>query len=236
VVLRSVQAYWTWLAPAAVTVLVFLSRRRALVAAWLVFVAAAAPVLGLVPFDFQAVSTVADHYVYLSMLGAALAVAWLVAHAGRRVIVARVAAVAVIIVLGVLSVLQAGHWRDSRGVWSRAMEVNPRSELAYGNLGVLELESGNVAGALPLLERAAQLNPNDPFAPMSLSRAQLAAGDAAGAADSALDMVDAFRRRSDFDPTLAAEWLEAVATAAARQGDAATAEKLRAEARRLRQH
>ncbi len=41
-----------------------------------VFVAGLLPVLGLVPFAFQAYSTVADRYVYIAMLGPALALAW----------------------------------------------------------------------------------------------------------------------------------------------------------------
>src|SRR5262249_41003684 len=42
--------------------------------------AAVAPVLGFVPFDFQRYSTVADHYLYLAMIGPALLFAWVLAR------------------------------------------------------------------------------------------------------------------------------------------------------------
>src|SRR6202012_806581 len=69
VVIRSHIYYLTWLAPAAVAALLWAFRRRAqvLVAASLVFLAGVAPVLGLVRFDSQDYSTVADHYLYLPM-------------------------------------------------------------------------------------------------------------------------------------------------------------------------
>ena len=46
----------------------------------LIALAALLPVLGLVPFTFQEWSTVADRYMYLAMLGAALAVGTLLAR------------------------------------------------------------------------------------------------------------------------------------------------------------
>ena len=45
---------------------------------------ASLPVLGLVPFAFQAYSTVADRYMYIAMLGPALALAWGLAQVRQR--------------------------------------------------------------------------------------------------------------------------------------------------------
>ena len=71
-------AYFTWTVPAAVAVLLWLARRRFpwLVAAAALFCVGVAPVLGLVPFDFQNFSTVCDHYLYFAMFGPALAAAF----------------------------------------------------------------------------------------------------------------------------------------------------------------
>ena len=60
----------------------------------LIFVAGLAPVLGFVPFEFQSFSTVADRYVYLPMLGVALAVAGIMAQSGRAVMATTIAVVA----------------------------------------------------------------------------------------------------------------------------------------------
>ncbi len=67
--------WWTWLVPAAVAAGLWAMRRRwrvGMVGA-LMAVIPLLPVLGLVKFDFQFYSTVADHYLYLPMLGVALA-------------------------------------------------------------------------------------------------------------------------------------------------------------------
>src|SRR5205807_2426410 len=72
--------YWTWLIPACLAIGLILVRRhrRVLLAAVLLFALPLLPVLGLRPFMFQYVSTVADHYLYLSMLGPALLAVWVI--------------------------------------------------------------------------------------------------------------------------------------------------------------
>jgi protein O-mannosyl-transferase len=221
---------WTWIVPLAITVLVFLSRRRILIGAWLIFVAAPAANLGLVPFDYQIVSTVSDHYVYLGLLGIAIAVAWCVHQTPRL----RPAALAVVLVLAVLTFVQAGRWRDSYTLWRQALAVNPDSGLAHVNLGSMYLNDGKVAEALPLLTRAAAIDPHDPFAHLNLIRARIAAGDTAGAADSGEKLIAAYRRRADFDPNLVASVLDRFAAAIAARGDAASAQRLADRAARLR--
>ena len=73
--------WWHWftgLVPWGLALWLWSRRTRVpwLVAAVGVFVTGLLPVLGLVPFAFQAYSTVADHYMYSAMLGPALALAW----------------------------------------------------------------------------------------------------------------------------------------------------------------
>src|SRR5207237_1334575 len=64
---------------APIAAVVALRRRcgsRLALAGILVALLFVSPVLGLVPFHFQAFSTVADHYLYPAMLGVALVAAW----------------------------------------------------------------------------------------------------------------------------------------------------------------
>jgi tetratricopeptide (TPR) repeat protein len=229
-IFASKAAYWTWIVPAVITVLVLLSRKRALIGAWLIFLAAPAANLGLLPFDFQIVSTVADHYVYLGLLGVAIAISWVVS----RWEVGRVVAVGVILVFGVVAFIQAGRWIDSYTLWRHTLRVNPGSGLAYVNLGTLYLNDGKAHEAVPLLTRAAIVDPYDPFAHLNLIRARIATGDTAGAAASAEHLVAAYRRRADFDPQLVAAVLDRFAAAIAARGDADSAQRLRDEAARLR--
>ncbi len=71
--------YYTWIFPAAVAgVLVVFSKKLSrflLLPSAALFVVGIVPVLGLVPFAFQRYATVADRYLYVSMIGPALALA-----------------------------------------------------------------------------------------------------------------------------------------------------------------
>ena len=150
--------WWTWVAPLAGGVVAWRSRRRApiLSAAMLIFVAALAPVLGVVPFDFQAYSTVADHYLYLAMLGPALAAAWAAARWPRA------GSAVVFVVAGALafrSLAQARHWRDALAIFSHAIDVNPRSWVSHARLAEYWAERHDYARAADEGRRAARINP-----------------------------------------------------------------------------
>src|SRR4030095_5176477 len=97
------------------------------------------PVLGLVRFDFQVYSTVADHYLYVAMLGPALLVAGAVAAAAaaapRWGTVVLGAATIVATAAGAKSFAEAWHWRDSDTLFANALEVNPQSFAANRVLG-----------------------------------------------------------------------------------------------------
>src|SRR5205823_5661753 len=65
--------YLTSSVPLAIAIVLWMKRRKIpfLVAGAIVFMLGMLPVSGLVRFDFQIYSTVADHYLYLPMLGVA---------------------------------------------------------------------------------------------------------------------------------------------------------------------
>lgn len=98
-----------------------------------VFVAALAPVLGFVPFVYQDISTVADRYTYLALLGPAWALAHLLSSARRPAWAATVAAG--LILLGVGTWHQQQFWRNTETLFTRTLAVNPRSVAALVNLG-----------------------------------------------------------------------------------------------------
>src|SRR5207248_876291 len=125
--------YFTSLAPLALAIVLWLKRRtwRPVIAGAIVFVLGLLPILGLVPFDFQIYSTVADHYLYLPMLGIAMVVAYVVWRAGRKI---SLVVFVVVILLGVRTFMQAMTWKDSLSLFNHALEVNPRSWMAHVNL------------------------------------------------------------------------------------------------------
>jgi tetratricopeptide (TPR) repeat protein len=111
--------YWTWIFPAALAAILWRTKRRMLSVAGLIFLLGLLPVLGLKTFAYQYYTTVADRYVYLPMLGVALAIGWWIdQHKGRLV---KIATCAVIVVLGSLSFVQAGRWTDTETLYSYSL-------------------------------------------------------------------------------------------------------------------
>jgi Flp pilus assembly protein TadD len=101
----------------------------------IVFVLGLLPILGLVPFDFQIYSTVADHYLYLPMLGIAIIIAFAVSRWSQvNGAHPTIGVVILVVVLGFCTFLQAMTWKDSLSLFNHALEVNPRSWMAHVNL------------------------------------------------------------------------------------------------------
>lgn len=170
VVLASSWAYLTWLAPATLGLFLWWRRRLypELAAGGLLFVAGALPVLGFTPFLFQYYSTTADHYLYLSMLGPALALAWALSrYPGRRAFLACGIALTL---LGARSLLQAGHWQSNPALWTQVLEVNPNSWIAHRELGAALERQGKAEAAAAHYRQAVQAKPDDAQAHQKLAR------------------------------------------------------------------
>lgn len=123
-------AYYTWLVPIGLALALHRLRPpRIIWAGVLLFLIALLPVLGFIPFDFQAYSTVADRYLYLPMLGPALCAAWLLARpwasAPARSTKITLAVSAVLLLLGAWSAVQITHWRDTDALFRQAYRVHP---------------------------------------------------------------------------------------------------------------
>jgi len=154
---------WHWMQAVAVAVALLavglaprLAPARVPVA---VFVLGLAPTLGLVPFSFQAFSTVADRYAYLAMLGPAIGLGLAMASAESPRLIRLVALG--LAGLSIASGVQVAIWSSEERLYGRAIAVNPASVQARINLGVSRLERGRLAEAVPLLEQAAWIRPGD---------------------------------------------------------------------------
>jgi tetratricopeptide (TPR) repeat protein len=131
---------------------------RGLGLAMAVFVAGLLPVLGLVPFMFQAYSTVADRYVYLALLGPALGLGWGLLQIGRRTPVWIVCAM-LFGLLGFRCAQQVQVWRDTVTLFTHALQVNPHSALAHNNLGLGLAQQGQLDAAIAQYKAALQVRP-----------------------------------------------------------------------------
>jgi tetratricopeptide (TPR) repeat protein len=113
-------------------------------AAILLFIAALVPVLGLIPFGFQEISTVADRYAHAALIGPAVALAWLITSYRWRV------AVPALVVIGVLAswtLRQIPVWKSDDALIDQALRVHPSSGTFLNNRAALRLQRGDFLGA-----------------------------------------------------------------------------------------
>ncbi len=143
------------------------------------FVAGLFPVLGFVPFGYQSISTVADRYVYLALVGPALAIAWgltrIAAGAGaKRRAATRFAyglVLGVAVVFGVLAHRQCGIWRDDLALADAGLAVSPDSaQLRSIRASALE-NSGQLDAALVQFEQTVEVAPRSAMVRVGLAQA-----------------------------------------------------------------
>ena len=174
---ESSAVWWTASIPivAALVLAALPGRRRSLLALGL-FSAALLPVLGLVRFDYQAISTVADRYAYLALLGPAFALA---TFASSR---ARIAAAGVLVLaFGAIAFVDVPRWQDTRTLFAATLDVNPRSHVAWVQLGTVDEAAGRIDEALARYRHALELEPGYPVAAGNVGRILLQQGDLDGA-------------------------------------------------------
>jgi protein O-mannosyl-transferase len=175
-VMESRWFWFSWILPLVLFIVLMLNRKRfpELLAAGALLTVGVLPVLGLVPFQFQYYSGVADHYLYLSMLGPALAAAAVLARFPSR-LTAVIAAI-VVVVLAALSIRQAGFWHDELRLWEHNLAVRPDSALNHTSLGVVLNRNGQFEQAEYHLREALRLDPNDATAHNKLAVILAASG------------------------------------------------------------
>jgi Flp pilus assembly protein TadD len=129
-------------------------------------------------------SFVADHLLYLPMVGLAVCVARLVDIAyiriGESTGYPRILTVGLyvwICVLGVSAVRQTSLWRDPASMWEATLAVNKGSFVAYNNYGLVAMARGDYRKALSLFRKAAELAPRQPVPQKNLALVHLKLGD-----------------------------------------------------------
>lgn len=189
--------YYTWIIPTIVVGIAWWFRKSSplILAGAGVLVVGLLPVLGLTRFMFQSHSTVADHYMYIPMLGIAMAVAGGIVRMSFRGAIGAVAAV--LVLLAAVSSVQLRYWQNSITLFTRAVEVTPDDSGARGNLGRALAQAGRLDEAIPQFERAAALAPYDREERISLAQAMLLKGRYSEATDQARAALDLALMQSD---------------------------------------
>ena len=114
-----------------------------LLVGWFWFLGMLVPVIGLVQVGDQAR---ADRYMYLPLIGPALALAWGITEFARTSARRRFCGAASAVALAALTVAawrQVDYWRDSEALWTRAVSCTSGNWLALNNLGSLHLKKAD---------------------------------------------------------------------------------------------
>jgi tetratricopeptide (TPR) repeat protein len=175
-VLKHGWLYITGLLPWILAAWIWLKRKNLpwLAATTGVFVVGLLPVLGLISFSFQRFSTVADRYVYLAMLGPAMALAWSLMRPQKYI-----AAVGGAFVLGIFllfSLFQVPHWQNNEAFFKHALEINSDSPFSHNNLGLVYADRGRQKEAIQHYTEALRIEPEFAVAHLNLADALLDQG------------------------------------------------------------
>lgn len=151
--------WWTWTGPVVLAAaLAAVKPLRLYLVPLGVFAAALLPTLGLVPFNFQVVSTVADRYAYFALIGPALALAMLVARSRRAW--APAAATAAVAALGFLTVLRLPLWSEDLKLFAATLAENPHSWKAMHNYASALDDRGRTAEGERLMREVIARRPD----------------------------------------------------------------------------
>jgi tetratricopeptide (TPR) repeat protein len=142
-----------------------------------------------VPFLMQYYSTVTDHYLYLPMLGVALAAAWALSrYSGRWVYAAAAVGLAV---FGAMSFVEAVHWRNELTLSQHTVAVNERSFAGHTALANALVRRGHDGEAEVHFRRSIELNPDYAAAYEGYSQLLMRAGKVDEATDTVRKYIQA---------------------------------------------
>jgi Flp pilus assembly protein TadD len=124
-----------------------------------------APVLGFIDISYMRITWVADHFLYLPMIGPlALIVAaittWLATREERARAVFTAMAAGIMFFLAVNSFFSAISWMDEEHLWEHTLAHNHNAWQAHNRLGAKKLERGDLEAAYYHFRNSSQLRPD----------------------------------------------------------------------------
>jgi len=175
--------------------------------AWLSYLALVAPAAGLLPSGLQAT---ADRYTYLPAvplsIWIAAAAAAAIARSPRSIVqsLLAVAAAVVIAALAWITYQQTRYWRDSVALWTRAVAIDPTSDIGLYNLASALADEGRREEALARYDEVLRIVPDhgDALRNRDVLLAATAEDDAnrLAASGNLEAAIDAYRRAIALDP------------------------------------
>jgi tetratricopeptide (TPR) repeat protein len=148
--------------------------RPQLLVGFLWFAITLVPVIGIVQTGMQAR---ADRYMYLPLIGVTIMVAWVRLPRWLGLALGLLA----IVMLSFVTRTQLHHWRDSRALYQRAIDVTAGNFLARNGLAVELIETGDFDAAEVHLREAIRLKPGWPDPQVTFGDLLATRGDPEGA-------------------------------------------------------
>ncbi len=154
-IIQSGQIYWTWIFSLGVlaAMIAWGSKRVRLASA--LFVLPLLPILGLTRFDMQQYTTVADHYIYQSLLAAGLVAAILIERYSKLIPVAGL----IIAGLSVLTIQQLTLWQTPGEHYRLSLSYHPKSIMLLRGLTNFHLNRNENDIAEEYARRAIEAEP-----------------------------------------------------------------------------
>lgn len=152
--------YFSWIIPIVIGGFLFLKRynMRVIQYSFIFFIIAFITVSGLVSFYFQDWSTVADRYIYVSMLAVSLSFGYLIKKLNDKM--SKIITTAVAVIFALLTMQQIKVWESEMTLWDNNISKYPdRSAHAYTGRGYLYMQKGQFNPALMDFNKAIELNP-----------------------------------------------------------------------------
>lgn len=125
-----------------------------LAGAWAAYLVLLVPAMGFVPSGLQAT---ADRYTYVPAVPLSIALAYALARVTAPAV--RAAIAAALVVLTAMTWHQTQHWRDSIALWTRAVEIDARNDVALYNLASALDAEGQRDEAIARYEQVLTLAP-----------------------------------------------------------------------------
>jgi hypothetical protein len=154
----------------AVTAIALLLAKRHpyLLTGWLWYLGTLVPVIGIVQVGK---ASMADRYTYIPLIGIFLAAVWLLADVVHSRVALATIAVAATAACAVVTFRQIGYWRDSRSLWTRAVDVTEHNPIAREALGYALLHEHDYPAAAREFRLALTDAPDSPGAAKGLREA-----------------------------------------------------------------
>jgi len=156
-----------------------IKRMPFLIVGWLWFIGTLLPVIGLVQAGFW--PAMADRFAYIPAIGVFIICSWSVPlmmekwHLRRLFLTA--APVAALLILGVITSVQVGFWRNNITLFEHALDVTQNNYLIHNNLGNAYLRQGQIDKAIGHYSESLRINPNFALTQNNMGAAMLLTGN-----------------------------------------------------------